>query len=395
LAKKLIVRGIFTPFGTGMDNAQDALFAERPVLMSPSKYGEIVENQEPEKVLAKGNEAVAMAAIDSGCLLYFGYPITPQNDIPEFLSKHLPALGGEFIQAESEIASINLLLGASATGARAMTSSSSPGISLMQEGISYMAGSELPGLIVNISRSGPGLGGISPSQGDYFQATRGGGHGDYRMIVLAPSSVQEMYDLTCLAFDLADKYRNPAMILGDALIGQMKEPLVRRKPAKMDLPSKDWALTGANGRKPNRLKSLYLQDGELSEHNWKLHHKYEQMKKDEVCFEKLFTEDAKLIVAAFGSMARVSRTSVELARKEGMNVGLLRPITLFPFPEKAFDDLSRRVKLFLTVELNTGQMVEDVKLSVERDAQVYFYGRPPGSLPSPEEVLEEIKKYYG
>jgi 2-oxoglutarate ferredoxin oxidoreductase subunit alpha len=204
-----------------------------------------------------------------------------------------------------------------------------------------------------------------------------------------------MYDLTCLAFDLSDKYRNPAMILGDALIGQMKEPLVRRKPARMDLPSKDWALTGAKGRKPNRLKSLYLQDGELSEHNWKLHHKYERMKKEEVSFENFLTGDAKLIVAAFGSMARVSRTSVELARKEGMKVGLLRPITLFPFPERAFDDLSRRVKRFLTVELNTGQMVEDVKLSVERDAQVFFYGRPPGSLPSPEEVLEEIKKVYG
>ena len=217
--------------------------------MSPFGYGETVENQEPEKILAKGNEAIAMAAIDSGCLLYFGYPITPQNDIPEYLSKHLPALGGQFIQAESEIASINLLLGASATGARAMTSSSSPGISLMQEGISYMAGSELPGLIVNISRSGPGLGGISPSQGDYFQATRGGGHGDYRMIVLAPSSVQEMYDLTCLAFDLSDKYRNPAMILGDALIGQMKEPLVRRKPRKDGPPAKILNLDRSKGEK--------------------------------------------------------------------------------------------------------------------------------------------------
>jgi 2-oxoglutarate ferredoxin oxidoreductase subunit alpha len=394
LGKILIARGIFMSFGIRADNARGALFVGRSALMSPFGYGESVENQEPEKILAKGNEAIAMAAIDSGCLLYFGYPITPQNDIPEYLSKHLPALGGEFIQAESEIASINLLLGASATGARAMTSSSSPGISLMQEGISYLAGSELPGLIVNISRSGPGLGGISPSQGDYFQATRGGGHGDYRMIVLAPSSVQEMYDLTCLAFDLSDKYRNPAMILGDALIGQMKEPLVRRKPATINLPPKDWALTGAKGRKPNRLKSLYLQDGELSDHNWKLHQKYEQMKKEEVSFENFLTEDARLVVAAFGSMARVSKTSVELARKEGMNVGLLRPITLFPFPEKAFDDLSRRVKRFLTVELNTGQMVEDVKLSVERDAQVYFYGRPPGSLPSPEEVLEEIRKYY-
>lgn len=335
-----------------------------------------------------------MAAIDSGCLLYFGYPITPQNDIPEYLSKHLPALGGEFIQAESEIASINLLLGASATGARAMTSSSSPGISLMQEGISYMAGSELPAVIVNISRSGPGLGGISPSQGDYFQATRGGGHGDYRMIVLAPSTVQEMYDLTCLAFNLSDKYRNPAMILGDALIGQMKEPLIRKKCKEMDLPPKDWALTGAAGRKPNKIKSLYLQDGELSEHNWKLYEKYEKMKKEEVRFQNYYAEDAQLVVVAFGSIARVSKTAVELAREEGMKVGLSRPITLFPFPDKNLFDLSKKVKRFLTVELNTGQMVEDVKLSVGRDAEVYFYGRPPGSLPSPEDVLEEIKKYY-
>jgi 2-oxoglutarate ferredoxin oxidoreductase subunit alpha len=352
-------------------------------------------DQTPDKLLVKGNEAIAMAAIDSGCLLYFGYPITPQNDIPEYLSKHLPPIGGEFIQAESEIASINLLLGASATGARAMTSSSSPGISLMQEGISYLAGSELPALIVNISRSGPGLGGISPSQGDYFQATRGGGHGDYRMIVLAPSTVQEMYDLTCLAFDLADQYRNPAMILGDALIGQMKEPLIRKKPETMELPSKDWALSGALGRKPNRIKSLYLQDGELSVHNWKLHQKYERMKKEEVRCESFMVEDAQLVVAAFGSMARVSKTSVELAREEGMKVGLFRPITLFPFPEKALFDLSNKVKLFLTVELNTGQMVEDVRLSVSRDADVSFYGRPPGSLPSPEDVLEEIRKVYG
>jgi 2-oxoglutarate ferredoxin oxidoreductase subunit alpha len=351
-------------------------------------------DQPAEKLLVKGNEAIAMAAIDSGCLLYFGYPITPQNDIPEYLSKHLPPMGGEFIQAESEIASINLLLGASATGARAMTSSSSPGISLMQEGISYMAGSELPALIVNISRSGPGLGGISPSQGDYFQATRGGGHGDYRTIVLAPSTVQEMYDLTCLAFDLADKYRNPAMILGDALIGQIKEPLLRKKPRQMELPTKGWALTGAERRKPNRLKSLYLQEGELSEHNWKLHQKYEQMKKEEVRFETFWAEEARLVIAAFGSMARVSKTAVELAREEGMKVGLFRPITLFPFPDRTLLDLSQKVKLFLTVELNTGQMVEDVRLSVGRDAEVYFYGRPPGSLPSPEEVLEEIKKYY-
>jgi len=347
-----------------------------------------------EKILVRGNEAVAMGAIDAGCRLFFGYPITPQNEIPEYLSKHLPPLGGEFIQAESEIASINLLLGASATGTRAMSSSSSPGISLMQEGLSYMAGSELPVVIVNISRSGPGLGGISASQGDYFQATRGGGHGDYRMIVLAPSTVQEMYDLTFLAFDLSDKYRNAAMILGDALIGQMKEPLVRKKPEHMELPPKDWALTGAKGRKPNKIKSLYLQEGELTEHNWKLYQKYERMKKEEVRFETVNTEDAHFVIAAFGSMARVSKTAMEMAREQGMKVGLFRPITLFPYPEKALYDISKKTKRFLTVELNTGQMVEDVKLSVDRDAQVFFYGKPPGALPPPEEILEEIKKYY-
>ena len=353
-----------------------------------------MEDRNPETLFVKGNEAIAMAAMDAGCLLYFGYPITPQSDIPEYLSKHLPQLGGEFIQAESEIASINMLLGAAATGTRAMTSSSSPGISLMQEGISYMAGSELPCVIVNISRSGPGLGGISPSQGDYFQATRGGGHGDYRVVVLAPSSVQEMYDLTFLAFDLSDKYRNPAMILGDALLGQLKEPLVRRKPEKLALPPKDWALTGAAGRPPNRLKSLYLQDGELSEHNWKLFEKYERMKKEEVRSESFETRDSRLTVVAFGSVARISKTAVDLAKKEGMNVGLFRPITLFPFPESQIRALSQKVKSFLTVELNTGQMIEDVKLSVERDADVHFYGRPPGSLPTPEEIVNEIKKVY-
>jgi 2-oxoglutarate ferredoxin oxidoreductase subunit alpha len=378
-----------------MKHARVAPSAERSVRMLRFVYGGSVSGMGPEKILVRGNEAVAMGAIDAGCLLFFGYPITPQNEIPEYLSKHLPALGGVFIQAESEIASINLLLGASATGARAMTSSSSPGISLMQEGISYMAGSELPALIVNISRSGPGLGGISPSQGDYFQATRGGGHGDYRVIVLAPSTVQEMYDLTCLAFDLSDKYRNPAMILGDALLGQMKEPLLRGGYHKMELPPKDWALTGAEGRKPMRIKSLYLQEGELTEHNWKLYQKYERMKREDVRFDSFCTEDAQLVLVAFGSMSRVSRTAVELARTEGMKVGLFRPITLFPYPEKALLSLSQVVKSFLTVELNTGQMVEDVKLSVDRNANVYFYGKPPGALPTPEEILEEIKKVYG
>ena len=347
-----------------------------------------------ERILAKGNEALAMAAIDAGCLFYCGYPITPQSDIPEYLSAQLPLLGGDFIQAESEIASINILLGVSSTGKRSMTSSSSPGISLMQEGISYMAGSELPCVVVNISRSGPGLGGISPSQGDYFQATRGGGHGDYRTPVVAPNSIQEMYDLTFLAFDLADKYRTPVIILGDALIGQLKEPLVRRKPEAMKLPPKDWALTGAKGRSPKKLKSLYLADGELAERNWHLYRKYETMKEQESRSEEYLTEDADFVVAAFGSVARIARTAVELARDEGMKVGLFRPVTLFPYPETRLKALSERVKNFLAVELNTGQMVEDVRLSVKGDSRVNFFGCPPGALPTPEEILDKIEKYY-
>lgn len=345
-----------------------------------------------EKLLVKGNEAVAMAAIDAGCLLYFGYPITPQNDIPEYLSKHLRELGGEFIQAESEIASINMLLGAAATGTRVMTSSSSPGISLMQEGISYMAGSELPAVIVNMSRSGPGLGGIAPSQGDYFQATRGGGHGDYRTIVLGPSSVQELYDFTRLAFDLADRYRTPVVILGDALIGQMKEPLMKRERQETEILSKQWALTGAAGRKPNLLKSLYLRDGELTEHNWKLFRKYQEIKEKEVLVETQDLEDAEVVVVAFGSMARITKTAIEDARNKGLRVGLIRPITLFPFPVRTLHDSSQKIKKFLSVELNTGQMVEDVRLSVAGDTAVHFYGRPPGSIPSPDEILEEIEK---
>ena len=265
-----------------------------------------------ETVFVRGNEAIAMGAIEAGCRFYFGYPITPQNEIPEYMARHLPALGGTFIQAESEIASINMLLGAGATGARAMTSSSSPGISLKQEGISYMCGSQIPGVIVNMSRSGPGLGGISPSQGDYFQATRGGGHGDYRTIVLAPNSVQENYDLAMKAFDLADKYRNPVVILGDALLGQMKEPLKVRRYRKKEFPQ-DWILTGAKGRKKRLIKSLYLSEGELTDHNWMLNKKYQQMKR-EIRFETLLLEGAKLVVVAFGSVARIVKTSVQSGR---------------------------------------------------------------------------------
>ena len=342
--------------------------------------------------LVNGNEAIARGAIAANCKFYFGYPITPQNEIPEYLSQHLPALGGTFIQAESEIASINMLLGAGATGARAMTSSSSPGISLKQEGISYMAGDEIPGVIVNMSRSGPGLGGISPSQGDYFQATRGGGHGDYRVIVLAPFSVQENFDLTIQAFDLADKYRNPVMILGDALLGQIKEPIVIR-PYKPQVFEKTWALTGAKGRKPRFLKSLYLSEGDLTQHNWKLFQKYQQMKA-EIRSETYLIEDANMIVVSFGSVARIIKSAVNMARDNGMKVGLFRPITLYPYPEEALKQVSQKIHHFFVVELNTGQMVEDVKISIDKGARVDFYGRPPGSIPTPNELFEEIEKVY-
>ena len=349
-----------------------------------------------KRIFVKGNEAVAMAAIEAGCRYYFGYPITPQSDIPEYLSRELPALGGEFIQAESEIASINMLLGASATGVRAMTSSSGPGISLKQEGISYMAGSELPGVIVDICRSGPGLGGIDASQADYFQAVKGGGHGGYHIIVLAPSSVQEMYDLTMLAFDLADIYRMPAMVMADAVVGQMKEPLVPRRRPDTELPPKDWVVRGKGGGEQRVVKSLFLGDGELEAHNWKLHAKYRLLKEKEARWEEFETSDAELVVTAFGSAARIAKTAIMMARESGLKVGLLRPVTLFPFPEEAFASLTRRCKRILDIELNTGQMIEDVRLSIDKDAEVFFYGRPPGagSLPTPEELFEQIRKYY-
>ena len=350
-----------------------------------------------EKLFVKGNEAVAMAAVEAGCRYYFGYPITPQSDIPEYLSRELPGLGGEFIQAESEIGAINMLLGASATGVRCMTSSSGPGISLKQEGISYMAGSELPGVIVDIMRAGPGLGGIDASQADYFQATKGGGHGGYRIIVLAPDSGQEMYDLTMLAFDLSDIYRMPAMVLADSVIGQMKESVVANPRPQAVLPEKDWAVRGrGEGETQKVVKSLYLGDGEMEAFHWKMHARYQQLADKECRWEELQTQDATLVVTAFGSVARIARTAVAMAREAGMKVGLLRPITLFPFPKAAYAQLSQRCKRFLDIELSTGQMVDDVRLSVARDADVEFYGRPPGagSLPTPEEIFEQIKKRY-
>ncbi len=344
-----------------------------------------------KRKLVNGNEAIGMGALDAGCRFYFGYPITPQNQIPEFMAAQLPKVGGVFLQAESEIASINMLMGAAATGVRVMTSSSSPGISLKQEGISYMAGSEIPGVIVNMSRSGPGLGGIAPSQGDYFQATRGGGHGDYRTLVLAPHSVQENYDLTIHAFDLADKYRNPVVVLGDAILGQIKEPVALNPPGTVKTSEKEWALTGCRDRKARLLKSLYLSDGELTDHNWRLFAKYERMKDDVMC-EIAGIDHAELIVVAFGSVARIVKTSIEMAREAGLRVGLIRPITLFPFPAKALRDAARNTRRFLTIELNTGQMVEDVRLSLLGEADVDFYGKPPGSIPTPDELFKEIKQ---
>ena len=348
------------------------------------------------RLFVKGNEAVAMAAIEAGCRYYFGYPITPQSDIPEYLSRELPKLGGEFIQAESEIASINMLLGASATGVRAMTSSSGPGISLKQEGISYMAGSELPGVIVDISRSGPGLGGIDASQADYFQAVKGGGHGGYHIIVLAPDSVQEMYDLTMLAFDLSDLYRMPAMILADSVIGQMKESMVPNKRPVCDLPAKDWVVRGKGTAEQRVVKSLYLGDGEMEAFHWRLHDRYRELKEKESRWEGFQTVDAELVVTAFGSAARIAKSAVMMAREAGMRVGLLRPITLFPFPSESYAKLSNTCRKFLDIELNTGQMIEDVRLSVQPGTEVNFYGRPPGtgSLPTPEELYEQIKKVY-
>jgi len=358
----------------------------------PKAYG-IKEGRLVDIKLVQGNEAVAIGAIEAGCQFYFGYPITPQNEIPEYMAAHLPETGGTFLQAESEIASINMLLGACATGARAMTSSSSPGISLKQEGISYMCGSEVPGVIVNMSRSGPGLGGISPSQGDYFQATRGGGHGDYRTIVLAPHSVQENYSLTMKAFDLAEKYRNPVMVLGDALLGQMKEPIKLYKYRKREYGT-DWILTGNRGRKSRLIKSLYLSEGELTDFNWYLHKKYQSMKR-EIRYETQLIDDAELILVAFGSVARILKTVVGAARDQGMKIGLFRPITLYPYPYDALAKVAQSVKHFMSVELNTGQMIEDVRLAVgSKDTIVDFYGRPPGSIPSPDELFAEVKKVY-
>ncbi len=342
-----------------------------------------------EKLLMKGSEAISEAAVRVGCKLFFGYPITPQNEIPEYMSKRLFEVGGCFVQAESEVAASNMIYGAAAVGHRVMTSSSSPGIALKQEGISYCAGSELPVVIVNIMRGGPGLGGIQPSQSDYWQSTKPG-HGDYRNLVLAPATIQEAADLVMEAFDLADKYRNPVVILGDGLIGQMMEPVVFKdhEPIQAD---KSWAVTGCEGRPKNVVNSLYLQPDDLERHNHHLFRKYAAMEENEVKVEEVHMDDAEICVAAYGTTARICRTAIEICRAEGLKVGMIRPITLYPFPKDTFAARKPQLKVILDIEMSMGQMIEDVRLAVGHDLDVRFYGRVGGMVPTPGEIADQIK----
>lgn len=347
-----------------------------------------------ELCLFKGNEAIAEAAIRAGCRYYFGYPITPQSELLEYMARHLPAAGGCFLQAESELAAINMVYGAAGAGGRALTSSSGPGISLMAEGISYLVGAELPCVIVNMSRAGPGLGGIAPAQSDYLQATRGPGHGDHRLVVYGPSSVQEAADLTAEAFDVADRYRNPVMILGDGLLGQMMEP-VRFRPAvdPASLPDKPWATTGKQGRRQrNVINSLRLDPEDLWGFNRRLQAKYAEMEEREVRWEEEGLEDAQVVVVAYGVMARICRAAVRVARQAGIRAGLLRPVTLWPFPVRALAAAAERARAFLTVEMSLGQLVQDVRLAVGGRRPVYFLGKAGGVVPTPREVWERLRQ---
>lgn len=346
-------------------------------------------------MMMKGNEALGEAAIRAGCRFFFGYPITPQSELPAYMARRMPEVGGTFLQAESELAAVNMLLGAAATGVRAMTSSSSPGYSLKQEGISYMIGCQLPCVVVNIMRGGPGLGNIQPSQSDYFQIVKGGGHGDYRMIALAPSTVQELVDLTILAFDLADAYRNPVAIVGDGLLGQTMEP-VTFPPVQVNAEEKDWALTGADNRPKRVITSLELNPENLEAHNRVLQAKFAAMEQRETRWEEYRCEDAELVVVAYGTSARIARAAVDVARNMGLRVGLYRPITLWPFPAQGLARLAERgVRRFLDVEMSAGQMVEDVKLAVLGRARVDFYGRLGGMVPTPREILGQIQELMG
>ena len=346
-----------------------------------------------EKMLMNGSQVVGEAAVRAGCRYYFGYPITPQNELPEYLSARMLDVGGTFIQAESELASINMVLGASVAGGRVMTSSSSPGVSLKQEGISYMAGSELPGVIINMMRGGPGLGNIAPSAADYFQATRGGAHGDYRTPVLAPAGSQELADLTFVAFDMADKYRTPVMLLGDGLMGQVMEPVVFQDFIELeDLPKKDWILDGCKGREPRAIFSMLLgQDGELYKHNLHLQEKYDEITAVETRWDSNVQDDDEMIVVAYGTAARIAESAIEELKADKLNAGLFRPITLWPYPKAPLRELASKVSKIAVFELCLGQMVEDVMLSVGERAEIYFYGLPGGIIPTPADVADFLR----
>ncbi len=345
-----------------------------------------------ERILMSGNEAMAEAAIRAGLDAYFGYPITPQNEVPAYMSKKMPEEGRVFLQSESELAAVNMVFGAAATGKRVMTSSSSPGISLMQEGISYLAGAELPSVIVNIMRGGPGLGNIAPSQGDYFQSTRGGGHGDYRTPVLAPGSIQEMVDFMPLAFDIADNYRTPVMVIAEGTLGQMMEPITLPEYNTKPPVKKDWALTGKEGREQNIVRSLWLGESVLEKLNYKLKDKYEEITKNEVRFEEYKIKDADVIVIGYGIVSRIAKAAIDELRQQGLKVGLFRPITLWPFPMNRLEQLAKENNVFLTVEMSNGQMIDDVKIAVGKKVNVEFFGRPAGGIPTVEQVMNNIKR---
>lgn len=349
-----------------------------------------------KKVLMKGNEAIAEAAIKSGCLHYFGYPITPQTEIAEYMAKRMPKVGGLCLQAESEVSAINMIMGAAASGSRCLTSSSSPGVSLKSEGISYIVGCDLPCVIVNVQRGGPGLGGIQPSQQDYYQATKANGHGDEQIIVLAPASVQEMAQLTSEAFDLADIYRMPAMILADGALGQMMEPVDFELTTSRELPEKTWATNGTFGkRKKNIINSLFMNPNELEASIIARYKRYEELAEKETKYEEYKCDDADIVIVAYGITSRICKTAIAAARAKGIKVGLLRPITLYPYPKKPLLKLADSAKHFLVVELNMGQMVDDVKVATECRKPVTFFGRTGGVIPSPAEVLAEIEKIAG
>ena len=349
-----------------------------------------------EKVLMKGNEAIAEAAIAAGCRHFFGYPITPQTEVAAYMSKHMPKVNGVYLQAESEVASINMVLGAAAAGVRVMTSTSSPGVSLMAEGISYIAGSDVPALIINVQRGGPGLGGIQPSQADYYQATKSTAHGDFHMIVFAPSTVQETVDLVAKAFDLGDKYRMPVMILSDGMLGQMMEPVELPEPREVDNDSKEWAACGhKNQRKHNVVNSLYIDPATLEDLVKKRFERYAKVQAEEQMAEEYLVDDADIVLVAYGASARVSRSAVDMARKNGIKAGLIRPITLWPFPVDAIAKAAEHVPKFLTVEMSMGQMVDDVRLAVKCARPVEFYGRTGGMIPTPMEVYNRIVEMNG